>query len=247
MIRLLSIAILGAFAGSSLAAESEDAKVREAILSLVPNATIDSVSEAVLPGFYEVILGSTVVYVSADGKYLIQGSLYDIQGKHDLTEGARAKLRVDGLKSAGEDKRIVFAPANPKHTVTVFTDIDCGYCRRLHQQIPEYNQLGISIEYLFYPRAGIGSESFDKAVSVWCSDDRREALTTAKNGGALDKKDCANPIKEEYELGGKIGVSGTPMIIAADGTQLGGYVAPAELLQRLDQLAASAKAPAAPK
>ena len=130
------------------------------------------------------------------------------------------------------------ARGKAKAVLTVFTDIDCGYCRRMHQEMAEYNRLGITIEYLFYPRDGIGSEAFDKAVSVWCSADRRAALTAAKAGQALPKADCANPVTRDYDLGRRIGLDGTPAIYAPDGTQLGGYVAPAEMLARLDEIAA---------
>jgi thiol:disulfide interchange protein DsbC len=241
MIRLLAAAVLGALSFSAVAADAADAKARAAIQALVPGATIDSIAEAVLPGFYEVVLQGQIVYVSADGKYLLQGSVYDIQAKADMTEASRGKLRRAALKDVGADKRIAFSPAQAKHTVTVFTDIDCGYCRKMHQEMPEYNKRGIAIEYLFFPRAGLGSEAFDKAVSVWCAADRKKALTDAKAGVAMDKKECANPIEEEYALGNKIGVNGTPAVIAADGTQLGGYVPADQLLQRLDAL--SAKAP----
>ena len=239
MTRLLAAAVLGALSFS--AAADDDAKARAAIQSLVPNATIDSIADAVLPGFYEVVVQGQIVYVSTDGKYLLQGSIYDIAGKTDVTEASRSGLRRKALAGVGADKRIAFRPAETKHTVTVFTDIDCGYCRRMHQQMPEYNKLGIAVEYLFFPRAGVGSESFDKAVSVWCAADRAKALTDAKAGSALDKKECANPIEEEYALGNKIGVNGTPAVIAADGSQLGGYLPPEQLLQRLDQIAASSK------
>jgi thiol:disulfide interchange protein DsbC len=185
-----------------------------------------------------VALQGQIVYVSEDGKYLIQGSVYDIAAKADLTEASRAVKRRAALKGMGADKRIAYSPSKAKHTVTVFTDIDCGYCRRMHQQMSEYNQLGIAVEYMFFPRAGVGSESFDKAVSVWCAADRAKALTDAKAGTALDKKECANPIEEEYALGNRIGISGTPAVIATDGTQLGGYLPPEQLLQRLDQLTA---------
>jgi thiol:disulfide interchange protein DsbC len=238
MIRLLAAALIGAVSVSALASDSSDAKVRAAIKSLVPGATIDSIAEAAMPGFYEVVLGGQIVYVSEDGRFLLQGSIYDIPTKTDLTESARAQMRRVALKDFGADKRIAFSPAKPKHTVTVFTDIDCGYCRRLHQQMADYNKLGIAVEYLWFPRAGVGSESFDKAVSVWCAADRRIAMTEAKNGAEMDKKECANPIEEEYALGNKIGVTGTPAVIAADGTQLGGYLPPEQMLQRLDQIAA---------
>ena len=240
MTRLLAAALIGAFSFSAVAADEQDAKIRAAIQSLVKGATIDSISDAAMPGFHEVVVQGQIVYVSADGKYLLQGSIFDIASKTDLTEVSRATQRRTALAKVGADKRIAFAPAETKHTVTVFTDIDCGYCRRLHQQMSDYNKLGIAVEYLFFPRAGVGSESFDKAVSVWCATDRKQAMTLAKAGSELDKKECANPIEEEYALGNKIGVSGTPAVIAADGTQLGGYLPPDQLLQRLDQLTAKA-------
>lgn len=238
MIRLLAAAVIGAVSFSASAAD--DAAARAAITTLVPGAKIDSIAEAKLPGFYEVQLQGQIVYVSHDGKYLVQGSVFDIANKTDLTEASRAVQRKSALQSLGKDKRISFAPEGAKHTVTVFTDIDCGYCRRMHQQIADYNKLGIGVDYVFFPRAGVGSESFDKAVSVWCAADRNKALSDAKAGVALDKKECANPIEEEYALGNKIGVNGTPAVIAPDGTQLGGYLPPDQLLQRLDQLAAKA-------
>lgn len=239
MIRMLAAAVLAAVA--SFAQAADESKARAAIQALVPNASIDSIGKAKLPGFYEVVLSGQILYVSADGKYLLQGMLYDVEGRTDLTEASRASLRMNVLaKDAGPDKRIAYAPPKPKHVVTVFTDIDCGYCRRMHAHIPEYNQLGISIEYLFFPRAGAGSEAWQKAVSVWCSDDRQQALTDAKAGKQIDRKECANPIEEEYALGNRIGVSGTPMVIAADGTQLGGYLTPDQLLARLEQLGGGA-------
>jgi thiol:disulfide interchange protein DsbC len=238
MTRLLAAALIGAVSFSAAAQDAGDAAVRAAIQSLVPGAKIDSIAEAKLPNFYEVMLQGQIVYVSHDGKFLVQGSVFDIANKTDITEASRAVQRVAALKTLGKDKRISFTPAAAKHTVTVFTDIDCGYCRRMHQQIADYNKLGIAVDYVFFPRAGIGSESFDKAVSVWCAADRPKALTDAKAGGALDKKECANPVEEEYAVGNKIGVNGTPAVIAADGTQLGGYLPPDQMLLRLDQLAA---------
>jgi len=238
MIRLLAAALIGAVTLPAAAQDAGDAKARAAIQSLVPGAKIDSIADAKMPGFYEVMLQGQIVYVSNDGKYLVQGSIFDIEAKKDLTEASRSVQRKSALAGIGADKRISYGPADAKHTVTVFTDIDCGYCRRMHQQMADYNKLGIKVDYLFFPRAGVGSESFDKAVSVWCAADRGKALTDAKAGVAMDKKECANPIAEEYEIGNKIGVSGTPAVIAADGTQLGGYLPPDQLLQRLDQLAA---------
>lgn len=234
MIRILSAFLLGAFAFSAPASASTDqAVIERAIQSLVPAAKIDSIAESAIPNFYQVVLQGQVVYVSADGKYLIQGSVFDIANKTDLTETARAEIRRVSLDKVGPDQRIIFPAKDPKYTVTVFTDIDCGYCRRMHSEMAEYNKRGISVEYLFFPRSGIGSESYDKAVSVWCASDRNEAMNQAKAGAEVKKKTCDNPVAHDYELGQKIAVTGTPAVFTSKGVQLGGYLPPEQLLMRL--------------
>lgn len=222
----------------AMADAASEQKVRDAIKSMAPAAKIDSIADSTLPGFYEVVMGGNVLYVTGDGKFLIQGRVYDVSSKRDLTEAREAVLRKVKVDAIGADQRIVFAAKNPKHKVTVFTDIDCGYCRKLHQEMAQYNDLGISIEYLFFPRAGLGSASFDHAVSVWCSDDRNKALTDAKAGTQLEKKTCSNPVANAYQLGQEVGVTGTPAVIAEDGTMIGGYVPPAAMLERLNGLKA---------
>ena len=216
-------------------------KVEDSIRKLVPDAKIDSVADAAMPGFYEVVVKGDIVYVSADGKYLLTGSLWDLDAKRDLTDARKSGLRKTELGKVGEDKRIVFKAPQEKYAVTVFTDIDCGYCRRLHQQMADYNAKGITVEYLFFPRSGPNTESFAKAVNVWCAADRRDAMTRAKGGETLESKTCANPIAESYDLGMKVGVTGTPMVIADDGTQIGGYLDPDQMVARLDALKAGAK------
>lgn len=234
---LLAAALL--FAGSAIAQDSPEARVRSAIKALVPEAQIDQVEKSVLPGFYDVVMGGQVIYVSADGKYVVSGAVWDAAAKKNLTEARYAGIRKAALANVPADKRIVFPAKDAKYAVTVFTDIDCGYCRRLHHEIAQYNQRGITVEYLFFPRAGKGSEAWNKAVSVWCAADRNGAMTAAKNGESVpEKTDCSNPVEADYELGQKIGVSGTPAVIAADGTQLGGYLPPDQLLARLQQLEA---------
>jgi thiol:disulfide interchange protein DsbC len=214
-----------------------DAAARNALKQLVPQATIDAVEQAPIPGFRQVIVGGQMVYVSDDGQYLMQGTLYDIQAKRDLT-GARlaveSKRKVDAV---GADKRIVFAPSGkPKYKITVFTDIDCGYCRKLHSEVAELNKRGIEVDYLFFPRSGVGTPSFDKAVSVWCADDRKAALTDAKAGKDPAPKKCENPVSEQFALGMQVGVSGTPTILAPDGSKIGGYLPPDDLLAKLQSL-----------
>jgi len=220
-------------------ASSGDAAVRAAMAKAMPNAEVDTIKPSVIPGFREVAVGGRVIYVSADGRYLIQGTLFDLNSRTSLTESSEAVIRRGILAKVGPERRIIFAAAKPKHRITVFTDIDCGYCRKMHQQIAQYNNLGISVEYLFYPRAGMGSEAANKAINVWCSADRRKAMTDAKNDRPVPNKTCVNPIAADYALGQKMGFDGTPAIYAADGSQVGGYLAPPQMLAMLDKLAKS--------
>jgi thiol:disulfide interchange protein DsbC len=242
MFKTLPLAL--ALAGAALAAQAADEPnklVTDAIHTLVPNLKVDSVEPAAISGFYEVMAGGQVVYVSTDGKYLLQGALYDLANKKDLTEAKVATARKSALDKVPSAKRIVFAPKDPKYTVSVFTDIDCGYCRKLHSQIEEYNQQGIAVEYLWFPRSGLNTPSYDKAVSVWCAVDRKKAFTEAKSGAEPKSAKCDNPIAEEFDLGQRLGVNGTPSIYAPDGSQIGGYLTPEQMRAKLDSLAAAPK------
>ena len=218
---------------------ANDTAIRVAIEKAMPDAQIDSIKASPIAGYREVAMGARVVYVSADGRYLIQGSLFDLTTRTSLTESSQTLIRKGILAKVGPERRIIFASAKPKHRITVFTDIDCGYCRKMHQQMADYNKLGISVEYLFYPRAGMDSEAATKAISVWCSADRRKAMTDAKNDRPVAKKTCTNPVAADYALGQKIGFDGTPAVYSADGSQIGGYLAPAQMLAALDKLAKS--------
>ncbi len=196
-----------------------------------------------LPGVYEVTLGMDVLYVSADARYLVRGALIGLDGNDDLTERRRAELRRSLLATVPDSQLIVFRQGAPKYSVTVFTDVDCGYCRKLHAEIAEYTRRGIEVRYLFFPRAGLGSESWQKAQDVWCAKDRNAALTSAKRGDLLPHRECdASAVATGYRLGEAFRLDGTPMIISAEGYQIGGYLTPAEMLQRLSGLAAKAKA-----
>ena len=223
------------------AAGTAEARAVAAIAQLNPNVEVESVTAAPLPGFRQAIVGGQVVYVSDDGRYLFLpgagGALFDTRAKENLSEAALAGMRTKLLATIPQSERIVFAPPNPVHTVTVFTDVECGYCRKLHSEIAEYNAQGIAVEYLAFPRMGIGSEDFDKMVSVWCADDRKKALTEAKTTGKVSDKSCKNTVTMQYNVGQRAGLTGTPMILAEDGTQLGGYVPPQALREMLDKLA----------
>jgi thiol:disulfide interchange protein DsbC len=216
--------------------EAQDmAVVRAKLEQLMPQAKPDSIAPSVLPGMYEAIYGPQILYVSKDGRYMFEGDLYDLQQRVNLTENKRQAGRVKVLNDIDVSTMIVFAPEHPKYTISAFTDIDCGYCRKLHSQIAEYNKLGIAVRYLAFPRAGVDSPSYDKAVSVWCSKDRKTALTLAKQGKTPEKKTCDNPVKMHMAAAKEVGVTGTPTLVLDDGKVIPGYVEPARLLKILDQ------------
>jgi thiol:disulfide interchange protein DsbC len=236
------LAFLFTVSVTALAADADFSNVEERIRMLAPQAKSIAISETPIEGLLMVQIGGDIVYATADGKYLVQGRVLDMHTLEDLTEGAKAEIRRDLLATADMATQITFAPEEAKYDLTVFTDIDCGYCRKLHAQINEYNQQGIAIHYMAFPRAGIGSHSYDKAVSVWCAGNQREAMTQAKLGAEPDPAQCDNPIEQQYELGRELGVTGTPSLLTADGQMIPGYVPPEKLRERLDQMAATAKA-----
>lgn len=214
-------------------------KVRAAVQKLVPGLAADTIKAAPFEGFVEVLLGAQLVYVSEDGRYVIDGQLIEVATRRNLSELSKGVVRSDRLSGVAAGERIRFvADGKMKHRITVFTDIDCGYCRRLHDQMAEYNQLGIEVDYLFFPRAGIGSESYNKAVSVWCADDQNAAMTLAKSGEQPAPAQCENPVQSHYQLGRELGVTGTPALVTDDGTLIPGYIPPADLLTRLEGTAA---------
>lgn len=216
-----TLALLGLVSGIALA---DTASVKKALETRMPDFKIDSIEQSSIKGLYEVMSGSSVLYISEDGRYLIDGHMIDIKERKDITEPKIAKGRVEALDKLGELKMIVFSPEKPQHTVSVFTDIDCGYCRKLHAEMDQYNAEGIKVRYLFFPRAGENSESYEKAVSVWCADDKAKAMTEAKVNNKITKKTCDNPIKEHMELGASFGTRGTPLIVTEAGTMIPGYV-----------------------
>jgi thiol:disulfide interchange protein DsbC len=219
------------------AANAPENIVRQTIQRLVPKAQIDQVTPAPMPGFYQVIASGHLVYVSADGKYVLNGDLIDAAKGTSLTDDAWANYRKTELAKVPVADRIVFAPKNPKYTVTVFTDVTCPYCRVLHEQIDAFNKEGIAVQYLAWPRSGVVGEdgkptaTYNEMVSIWCASDRNDAFTAAKKGHEPKSATCTNPVKDQFDLGLKLGVTGTPAVYTQDGTQIGGYLSPAEMLQ----------------
>ena len=214
------------------------AKVTAALKKIDPNVKPEHIRPAPVAGFQQVVVGGDVLYVSNDGKYLMQGTLYDIDRRIDAGASALAAVRKDLVAKIPLKDRIVFAPANPKYTVTVFTDVECGYCRKMHSEIDQYMKQGIAVQYVAFPRMGPASEDFRKMEAVWCANDRKQALTRAKQDKTVVSKACTNPVAMQYRIGQQAGLEGTPMVLAADGTQLGGYVPAAQMRQMLDKLAA---------
>lgn len=212
------------------------AEVRARVVAKLPGASPGDVAPSPVPGLYEVIMGGLVAYVSADGKYLISGNVYDLDTQVNLTAARQNSARAKALAATSESNMIVYGPATAKMTVTVFTDVDCGFCRKFHSQIADVNKAGVRVRYMFFPRTGPGTESWAKAEQVWCAADRREALTRAKKGEAVKGKTCdAAAVKSQYELGSDLGVEGTPAIFTQNGDYIGGYLTPTELVQAIQE------------
>ena len=212
------------------------AEVRARVVAKLPGAEASDVAVSPIPGLYEVTMGGLIAYVSADGKYLLSGNVYDLDTQVNLTASRRNSARAKALAAASESNMIVFGPANAKMTVTVFTDIDCGYCRKFHSQIADVNKAGVRVRYMFFPRTGPATESWTKAEQVWCAADRRDALTRAKKGDTFKGKSCGDAaVKSQYELGSDLGVEGTPAIFTQNGDYIGGYLTPAELVQAIQE------------
>jgi thiol:disulfide interchange protein DsbC len=227
----LSLAIVG-----PVLADGQEDVARQMILERYPELDPATIFPSPVSGLYEVSLGARISYVSADGAFLLQGDIFDAESEENLTEVRRTEVRIAALDEIGESSMIIFEPEQFKHTITVFTDIDCGYCRKLHQQIEVYNDFGFRVRYVFFPRSGPDTESWFKAENVWCSEDRNTALTWAKNGRNIEAEDCeSTPVEQHYELGLAFGIRGTPAIVIAEtGELIGGYVPPDELAEHLE-------------
>ena len=221
------------FSGLSMGDSESQLAITKSLKSVFPGTAPSEISPSPMAGVSEVLIGPRLFYVTNDGKYLLQGSLIEIATRKDISEERRNGIRQSAIDEVGEENMIVFPAKDARHTISVFTDIDCGYCRKLHDEIDQFNANGITVRYLAFPRSGIGAPSYDKAVSVWCDKDRPAAMTRAKSGETLPKADCENPVKEEYELGQMIGVQGTPAIVLEDGTMLPGYIPAAKLAAAL--------------
>lgn len=209
------------------------AEIKQQLAKALPGLKPDEIKPAPVAGLYEVVAGTQVLYVSKDGKYLFMGEMIDVGARRNLTEARRGKLVVKALDGFGEQNMVVIAPPQTKRTITVFTDVDCPYCARLHREVPQLTANGVKVRYVLFPRNGPGTETFKRSVAVWCAKDRVEAMGVAKGGGKIEMSTCANPVLEGFQLGQEMGVRGTPTIVLDDGHLIPGYSPAAELLAAL--------------
>ncbi len=228
------LVFFGTFAGADNTQEL--ARVKLNLTTMLPSVKIDEVRVTGIPGLYEVTLGPRIAYVTGDGRYLLQGELIDLELRKSLTEPRLQTLKLDAVEALGESNMLVYKPEEIQHTVTIFTDIDCAFCRKLHKNLDDYLSRGIKIRYLLFPRAGRNSESYIKAVSVWCAGDQKQAMTLAKQGKSLDTAYCQHPIQKHMRIGAQMGVTGTPAMLLDTGDLLPSYLTADQLAAVLEKL-----------
>ncbi len=225
---------------SGIAADEETAPpVYEELADRFDPIEVENIKPAPVPGLIEIHIEGEILYATDDGRFLFRGDIFDATTRENLTETKRNAFRKAQLSVVDEESMLLFQPDETKYTLTVFTDIDCPYCRKFHRDMEDLHAKGIRVRYLFFPRAGPGSESWQKAIAVWCSDDRNAAMTRAKLGADLEVQDCGTtPVAQHYELGKAIGIEGTPAIFLESGESLGGYVPVSVLEEELARRAA---------
>ncbi len=221
-------------------------EIKQKLTRELEGIQISDVSISPVEGFYQVFYGAQVLYVSFDGNYLFTGNLLSLAGPqivnltNDAIDEKAAQLapqRAKTIAAIDESDMVIFKAANEKYKITVFTDVDCAYCRKLHQEMPKLNEMGVTVRYLAFPRAGIGSSAYNKLVSVWCADDRQLAMDNAKLKRQFTAKTCDNPIASQYNLTREFGLSGTPALILEDGELLAGYLPAERLVEHLSNKA----------
>lgn len=220
----------------AMSASADDAAIKQSLTRLgIQNAEIQA---APIPGMKILLTDNGVLYIADDGKHLLQGPLYDVSGKNPVNvTNAILMGRLEALK----DQMIVYKAAQEKQVITVFTDITCGYCRKLHEQMNDYNALGITVRYLAFPRQGAGSQAEKDMQSIWCVADRKKAFDAAMKGDDISPATCKTDISAHYQLGVLFGVQGTPAIVLDDGSVIPGYQDPKEMAAMLQAHKASQK------
>ncbi len=220
-----------------LAEDADIAKTRENVKKIFPGESFYKIKKTPVPGLYEVEFSDGFIYLTKDGKYAVKGEIIDIKRNISITEQKRSQKRLAVINKIDDDEMLAFSPVKKtyRHTINVFTDIDCSYCRRMHAEMSQYLEQGIRVRYLFYPRAGKGSASYRKAVAVWCDKDQHTAMNLAKQGKTLPDRTCANPVDKHMQIADELGVTGTPTIILDDGGRMPGYVPASRLSYELNR------------
>jgi thiol:disulfide interchange protein DsbC len=232
----LALALASGLPAAAFPADAGIEAVRARLAHALPQIPLATLRPArALPGWYELEMGPRLVYVSPDGSRLVAGEVFDVTRGENLTEAWRRERALALIEAVGEENMIVLGAADGARTITVFTDVDCPYCARLHRDVPELARAGIRVRYLLYPRAGLDSRTYRRSVAVWCADDRVRAVGAAKAGEALEPRTCPNPVARHYRLGRRLGIQGTPTIYLDDGSVIGGYVPPERLRVLLER------------
>jgi len=226
---------LPVLAWAGLVQANDISDIKEKLAKIMPDVKIESIQPLENTGLYETVINGEIIYFSKDARYVFQGDVIYLEKRQNITELKRLELRKQILASVDEADMIIYDPKKTEATITVFTDIECPYCLKLHQQMAEYNALGIRIRYMAFPRAGINSKSYDETVNVWCAEDRKQALTKAINGKEIKSEKCNSPVQAQYELGRRLGVTGTPALFFDSGEMLPGYVPPKRLKEIIEQ------------
>jgi len=235
--KLLLTATALVFFNTPAMADADIKQAHAAVQKMIPGIPLEAIQPSPLPGLYPVMVPPQMFYVSAGGLYAFDGDMIDLQTGINVSDALRGKMRAAAVNAQGETAVIVYGPKKPQLTVTVFAALVCGSCRTLHKAMANYNKAGIQIRYLAFPRAGVGSGSYQKAVSVWCSKDKAEAMTRAKQGQAVKAEECENPVAKQYALAQSLGIRGTPAIVTEQGQILPGYVPADRLKAMLEQQA----------
>lgn len=237
-LKVLIFTVTAAFSVTAFSAQANTIaddieRVRAELIKMIPPAIDAEIVETAAENVYRMEFQGNYAFVYVTGEHVLIGELLNTKDQVNLGDAAQAERIATVIEDVPISKMIIFGPQDAKRHITVFTDIDCGYCRKLHNEVTDLTDAGIQVRYLAFPRAGVGSESHKKYVSVWCNADQQSALTTAKNGGSVPAASCENPVTETYNLGQQVGVRGTPTIIFDDGTLTPGYLPSAELIRRL--------------
>lgn len=217
------------------ASEADIKQLKQALPNVLPAAANAEISASPVAGLYQVVAGGQVLYMTKDAAFVLDGDLYNMQTRTNLTENARSVIRLEALNELGENNMVVYQPkGDVKHTITVFTDIYCPYCVRLHNEVEQYQNNGVKVRYIFAPFKG--PKSVNASVSVWCAEDQNKALSMAKAGEDIEQRSCDNPVKKHQALVSALGIRGTPAIMLENGQLMPGYVPASKLIEQLNTL-----------